>query len=69
MTGWYLVWILVIRTGIDFHITDHERIMPSLDACRIAKIELETEMAENPVSWGDFTSFSIRCERREDETQ
>ncbi len=67
MTGWYLVWILVIRTGIEFVIFPHERQMPGFEACTNAKIELETELALNPPEWGDFTSFSINCERREDD--
>ncbi len=69
MTGWYLVWILVIRTGIEFHVTPHERPMPGFDACNNAKIELEAELAKNPVSWGDFTSFSIRCEFKDKNSQ
>ncbi len=64
MTGWYLVWILVIRTGIDFYITPNELPMTGQEACREAKIAMETELATNPVKWGDFTSFSIRCELR-----
>lgn len=66
MTGWYLVWILVIRVGIEFTITPNERLQPSFDACNNAKISLEKELVENPVSWGDFTSFSIHCEFKEE---
>jgi len=65
MTGWYLVWILVIRVGTDFTITPNERTMSSGDACTQAKIEMEKQFTANPVSWGDFTSFSFRCEYRE----
>ncbi len=64
MTGWYLVWILVIRVGTDFTITPNERQMSGAESCQEAKIELEKEFSANPVSWGDFTSFSMRCELR-----
>ena len=64
MTGWYLVWILVIRVGTDFTITPNERPRSGAESCQQAKIELERQLAENPVSWGDATSFSIRCELR-----
>jgi len=66
MTGWVLVWVLVVRTGTAFVMTPHEKPMPSFDACTRAKIELETELSENPVSWGDFTSFSARCEYKDE---
>ena len=63
MTGWYLVWILVIRFGSDFVIMPNERPV-SGESCQKAKIELEIQIAANPVEWGDFTSFSVRCELR-----
>jgi len=69
MTGWYLVWILVIRAGTDFTITPNERPQPSFDACTAAKISLEKEFVENPVFWGDFTSFSMRCEYRDETSE
>jgi len=64
MTGWFLVWILVIRSGSDFYITPNEKPMSSGETCKHAKIELETQLLKNPVEWADFTSFSIRCELR-----
>ncbi len=64
MTGWYLVWILVIRFGMDFSITPNEKPMSGAEACQDAKIEMEAGFTANPVEWGDFTSFSIRCELR-----
>lgn len=66
MTGWYLVWILVIRVGTDFTITPHEHLQSSFDACTRAKINIELELSVNPVPWGDFTSFSARCEYKEE---
>lgn len=68
MTGWFLTWILVIRVGLDFTITPNERQMPSFDACTRAKISLEKELVANPVSWGDFTSFSINCVHKDGDT-
>jgi len=67
MTGWYLVWILVIRSGTDFFITPNEKPMSSAEACQEAKIEMELQLSKNPVEWGDATSFSIRCELRTDD--
>lgn len=66
MTGWYLVWMLVIRAGSDFVIIPDEKPMSSFDACTHAKIELEKDFTENPPDWGDFTSFSIDCEHRKE---
>ncbi len=62
---WYLVWILVIRTGSDFYITDNERAVGSLTICREQKVALEKEYTNNPVDWGDATSYSIWCDFRE----
>ena len=62
--GWYLVWILVIRSGSDFFITPNELQMGSAEACQRAMIDMESQLMENPVNWGDATSFSIRCELR-----
>ena len=64
MSGWYLVWILVIRSGSDFFITPNEKLMGSAEACQIAMIDMEAQLTKNPVEWGDATSFSIRCELR-----
>jgi hypothetical protein len=64
MTGWYLVWILVIRSGAEFHITPNERPVGSIEECQRQKIVLEKQFFENPVDWGDATSYSIRCEYR-----
>lgn len=61
MTGWYLIWVLTIRTGADFVMIPHELPQPSFDACARAKIELEQELTENPAEWGDFTSFNVDC--------
>lgn len=68
MTGWYLVWVLIIRTGSAFVMDPHEQPQPSFDACTRAKIELEKELTENPIEWGDFTSFDVDCEYREERT-
>ncbi len=46
-----------------------ERPRPSFDACTESKISLEKELAANPVPWGDFTSFSVRCEYRDEEPE
>ena len=62
---WYLVWILVIRSGSDFFITPNERVVGSLKDCRKQTIVLEQQFHDNPVDWGDATSYSIRCEFRE----
>lgn len=62
--GWYLVWILVIRFGVDFTISPNELPMSSGETCEQAKIEMEIQLMENPVRWGDFTSFNVRCELR-----
>lgn len=64
MTGWYLTWILVVRAGFDFSITPNEQPMPSFAICIESKIALERELTENPVVWGDFTSFSTDCKYR-----
>ncbi len=58
---WYLIWILVIRTGSDFYITPNERAAGSLANCQEQKIALEKEYYDNPVDWGDATSYSIWC--------
>jgi len=39
--------------------------MSSSDACQAAALVKEKQLMENPVEWGDATSFSIRCERKE----
>ena len=62
---WFLVWILVVRSGTDFIIIPHERPIFGAEACGRAELLLEKQLMENPVEWGDFTSFSIRCERKE----
>ena len=49
---------------MDFSITPNEKPMSGAEACQDAKIEMEAGFTANPVEWGDFTSFSIRCELR-----
>jgi len=66
MTGWFLVWVLIVRTGVYFVMIPYEEPMPSFNACTTAKIELEKELTENPVGWGDFTSFDVDCEYRQE---
>ena len=65
MTGWFLVWTLIVRTGFDFVMIPHEKPMPSFAICTESKIALEIELIENPVVWGDFTSFDVDCEYRD----
>ncbi|KKM00587.1 hypothetical protein LCGC14_1802880 [marine sediment metagenome] len=62
MTGWVLIWILVVRVGFEFIIIPDEQQMPSHDTCIQTKYAKEKQLSENPVEWGDFTSYSVRCE-------
>jgi len=64
---WYLIWILIVRAGTEFHIFPKERPVVSAEACADAALILEKQLMENPIEWGDATSFSIRCELKEGE--
>ena len=64
MTGWVLIWILVVRAGVEFVIIPDERQMPSYDTCIQTKYAKEKQLSENPVEWGDFTSYTVICEHR-----
>ena len=64
MTGWFLVWILIVRSGAMFVIEPYEQQMPSYDACVQAKIVKEKQLSENPAEWGNFTSYNVSCEYR-----
>jgi len=68
MTGWFLVWVLIVRTGTEFVMIPHEKPMPSFVICTKSKIALEKELTENPVDWGDFTSFTVDCKYKDEST-
>jgi len=67
MTGWFLVWILVVRTDAAFVIIPGEQQMPSYDTCIQTKYSKEKQLSENPIEWGDFTSYSVRCEYKDED--
>lgn len=64
MSSWYLVWILIVRTGYEFTLTPFERQVASSTSCTQAALVLEKQLMANPVEWADGYSFSIRCEPR-----
>lgn len=58
----------MVRTGFDFVMLPHEKLTSSFDSCTTAKIALEIELTENPVVWGDFTSFTVTCKYKDENT-